>query len=236
MIQLYSPRLPYPDISYIGIAIQEAGYDQRHVGVLFRIDINEAPKLLHLAFHLRLKCETHSKYASEYYWLHCSGFSDDEQLQLAVWFEKVFSINGNHIPYGLAYSSTGYFDQNGVFIKSDKNCGLTCATFIMALFEDFGFPIIDISSWVSRDDDAEWQKRIIASMREDKANHPDLYSDTHIDDQILNIGVAARFRPEEVAASANAFKDEPMTFQVAEPLGKEVLIQMGINSVNSKER
>jgi hypothetical protein len=65
-------------------------------------------------------------------------------------------------------------------------------------------------------------------MKQDQYNHPDLYSDTHINDQISNIGVAARFRPEEVAASANVLKDEPVTFHVAEPLGNDILMQMGL--------
>lgn len=229
MIQLQSPQQPYPDISYIGIAIT-GDINQRHVGLLFRTDKNNEPKLLHLAFHQRLWCSTSSQYASEYYWLHCSGFSDDEQLQLAVWFEKVFFINGNRIPYGLAYSSVSHFEQNGAFIQSDRNCGLTCATFIMALFEDFGFPIIDIDSWVSRDGDAAWHDHILDEMKKDQTRHPDLYSDAHINDQISNIGVAARFRPEEVAASANILKDDPVTLQIAEPLGKDVLMQMGLIS------
>ena len=39
------------------------------------------------------------------FWLDCPGFDDDEQLQLAVWFEKIFLVNGKNIPYGLAYKS-----------------------------------------------------------------------------------------------------------------------------------
>jgi hypothetical protein len=227
MIQLQSPQQPYPDISYVGIAIT-GDINQRHIGILFRTNKQNAPKLLHLAFHQRLKCEDSSEYASEYYWLHCPSFSDDEQLQLAVWFEKVFSINGRSIPYGLAYSSMGYFDQNGTFIQSERKCGLTCATFVMALFEDFNFPIIDVDSWVSREDDIDWQNHIIDMMKADQNKHPNLYSDSHIINQSSNIGVALRFRPEEVAVSANIFEDNPVVFEIAEPLGKELLKKMGL--------
>jgi hypothetical protein len=225
MIQLNSPQHPYPDIPHIGIAIH-GDLNQRHVGILFRTNQNEEPKLLHLAFHLRLRCDAPSEYSSQNYWLHCSGFSNEEQLQLAVWCKNIFAANKNKIPYGLAYSSMGFFDQNGTFIHSSYGCGLTCATFVMALFEDFGLPIIDITSWKTRADDAEWQKHIVDAIKEDHNKHPDFYSNTHIENQILNIGIALRFRPEEVAASVNIYKDQPITFQVAEPLGKDLVTKL----------
>lgn len=228
MIQLYCPQRPYPEISFIGIAIQ-GDRDQRHVGILFRTDRNQKPKLLHLAFHQRLYCENPPyQDIDDIFWLDCPGFDDDEQLQLAVWFEKIFLVNGKNIPYGLAYSPTGYFDSNGTFVRSKNNCGLTCATFILALFESFGFPLVDIESWQHRDDDGVWQQKILDTMREDQRKHPDLYSELYVDNQMSNIGIAVRFRPEEVAASANQFEDEPQTFQVVEPLGKELICKMGM--------
>jgi hypothetical protein len=225
MIQLQSPKQPYPDISYIGIAIK-GDVNQRHVGVLFRTDKNHEPRLLHLAFHLNLKCDNPSEYANEYFGLCCPGFDDDDQLQLAVWFEKIFLVNGKRVPYSLAYSSIEHFSQSGAFIQSEKNSGLTCATLVMALFEDFGFPIIDTASWLSRDDDKTWHEHIIGVMKQ----YSWLCSDTHIDSQISNIGVAVRFRPEEVAVSAYIFNDNPVTFQEAEPLAKNLLEQMNIGS------
>jgi|WetSurSiteA1Bulk_404760.scaffolds.fasta_scaffold00007_22 hypothetical protein len=227
-MQSQFPHQPYPNISsYIAIAIT-GDNNQRHIGVLFRKDKNNPPKLLHLAFHSRLQCDEPIEYASKFFWLHCPSLSEDEQLQLAVWFETIFAVNGSNIPYGLAYSSSGYFDQNGKFIQTNENIGLTCATFVMALFEDFDLPIIDTESWMSRDDDKKWQKKIIECMEKDMKKYPHLYSNTHIETQISNIGVAVRFRPEEVAVSANIFEDGLITFQQAEPLGKKLLEQMGI--------
>lgn len=227
-MQLQSPQQPHPNISsYIAIAIT-GDSSQRHIGILFRKNKNNPPKLLHLAFHSRLKCDEAVEYANDYFWLQCPSFSDDEQLQLAVWFETIFAVNGNNIPYGLAYSSSGHFGQNGKFIQTNGNRGLTCATFVMALFEDFGIPIIDINSWIPRDTDKDWQESIINYMQKDMNNNPHLYANTHINSQISNIGVAVRFRPEEVAASANVFEDELIIFQNAEPLGKDLLAQMGI--------
>lgn len=227
MIQLQLPQQPYPDISYIGIAIT-GDINQRHVGILFRTDKNHEPRLLHLAFHLRLKCDNPSEYANEYFWLHCPGLSDEKQL--AVWIETIFRINGNKVPFGLAYSSIEHFNQSGSFNQSGENCGFTCATFIMALLEDFGFPIIDIESWVYRDDDKEWHRLIISAMENDQRKNPHLYSDTHINSQLSNIGIAVRFRPEEVAVSASVFNDNLITFQEAEPLAKKLLEQMNIGS------
>lgn len=226
MIQLHSPlQRPFSDIQYIGVAIC-GSQQQRHVGILFRTNKNENPRILHLPFHNRLVCESpdHS-----YYWTHCSGFSDDEQLQLAVWFDRVWAVNGSRVPYGIAYSSTGHFDPiTGTFVPSDQNCGLTCATFVMALFEDFAFPVLDAASWQPRDNDAEWQRQIVDALQSDMNKHPTLYTATHLADQIKNIGIAVRYRPEEVAASANISATPPLMFENAVPFGKEVLVQMGL--------
>lgn len=228
MIQLHTPeQKPYFDIPYIGVVIKEVTENQRHIGLLFRTDKQNEPKMLHLAFHYRLQCEQPSGY-----WLHCSGFDEDEQLLLAVWFENVWLVNKERIPYGLAYSSNGYFDVSGTFVQSNKNCGLTCATFVMALFNDFGFQIINVDTWESRDSDSVWQNDIVTAMKRDQDNNPKLYSKTHIQEQVNNIGIAVRFRPEEVAASAYVFDDVPVSFQTAAKLGKDVLLKMGLSSGN----
>lgn len=219
---LHCPQHPYPDIKYIGIAIQGTK-EQRHIGILFRTNRQDPPKLLHLAFHQRLICESPEYYSSEYHWLLCPGFSEDEQLQLAVRCEKIYSRNGRHIPYGLSYSLRGYFKQNGDFNPPEKDCGLTCATFIMAIFDDFGYPIIDIGSWPCREEDAIWHRNIIDAMKNDQERHPELYSREHIGAQEKHIGIAARFRPEEVAGSAHAYIDDPLTFEEIEPLGRSLL-------------
>lgn len=226
MIALQYPQQPYPDISsYIGIAIQ-GDEEQRHIGILFRTNTDDEPKLLHLAFHQRLRCEDSTYYAKDYHWLLCPGFSEDEQLQLAVWCETIYSQNGSQIPYGLTYSLTGYFQQNGIFKPSEIDCGLTCATFIMALFEDFGFKIIDTQSWPCRTDDEVWHNNIIKAMKCDQERHPELYSQSHIAAQETHIGLASRFRPEEVAASAHVFTENPLKLEDAEPIGQNLLSKL----------
>lgn len=226
MIQLNSPsQQPYSEIPYIGITIS-GDLNQRHIGLIFRTNQAHAPRMLHLAFHNRLSCDTEPLG----YWMHCSGFSEAEQLQLAVWFEKIWTVNKNRIPYGLAYSSTGHFDSvSGAFVPSEKGSGLTCASFVMALFEDFAFPVIDADSWQARACDAQWQGTIVESLRKDMERHPDFYTESHLNDQIANIGIAVRFRPEEVAAAAHLFVDTAMTFERAEPLGVMLLDRMGIH-------
>ncbi len=188
MIHLHSPQQLCPEFSsYIGIGIQ-GNASQRHIGILFRNNKEDKPKLLHLAFHLRLKCDSYEKFNNDYFWLICPNLDDDEQLQLASHVKSVFDKNQNRIPYGLAYSSIGSFDSDGTLIENSKNLGLTCATFVMALFNDFGFPIIDTDSWELRADDTIWQNHIINCMKDDRKTHPQIYSETHIDEQIKNTG------------------------------------------------
>lgn len=226
MINIFTPQeRPYNNITYIAIAIS-GNSSQRHVGLLFRTNISKDPRYLHLAFHYRLKCED----PSNEYWLDCPGFTEDEQLQLATWFKKIIKVNGEKIPYGISYSPDTYFDNNsGRYIESNDHCGLTCATFVMALFKDFGFSIINPDTWIARQNDQEWHCQIVKAMKHDQIKNPNLYSDDHINRQISLIGIAISFRPEEVAAAANIMQNVPATFEQIEPLGHDVLSKMGLS-------
>ena len=228
MIQLQSPSKSFlSDSSYIGIAIS-GDQNQRHVGILFRRDKINTPELLHLAFHMHLRCEAPGESNIEYYLLHCPNLSEDEQLQLAVWFKQVFLANNKNIPYGIEYSSIRYFSDDGTYLLLERNCGLTCSTFVLALFRDFAYELVDIDSWEKRSDDEEWQKNIIKSMKSQSERHSDLYPATYIDAQVAKIGIAVRFRPEEVAVSAHLCDGTPIKFDEAKREGENLLLQMGL--------
>lgn len=220
MIQVYSLRdKPFPEASGVWLAIKADG---THVGIAFLIAGN-APMFLHLAFHHDLRCEVADRDAFKlrYALLTLAGFSAAEQLEMAVWFEALGRENEDLVPYGLIFSGGGYFDKaSKEFVRSDTGVGLTCATFVMTLFSDFGFPIVDWATWPVRPDDAGFQQNIVDALQQQV--DAGFASQEHVDAQMAAIGTAARYRPVEVVASGGAYLGDMVAFPTAELLGKHL--------------
>lgn len=215
MVYVHSPqKKPYSEIANLAVAIS-GDEDQRHLGVLIRIEPEEDLKFIHLAFHYDLRCDEPDTNA---FYVECSGLDPEEQLSFAVWVEAVRDANGADIPYSFAYAS-GNFDPGGRFIKRAEGVGLTCATFVVALFEDFAFPIVDVESWRPRPDDVGFQEKIVKLLAR-------FWPGPHAEAQRESIGKASRFRPEEICGCAHVCDGTPLRFQEGVGLGAEVLAQM----------
>ena len=224
MIQLYSLQSrALPERHGIWLAIRDSGAT-RHTGIVFRLEANAPALFLHLGFHHELHCEP---LAASYAWLECPGFSADEQLQIAVWLETIWSVNREFVPYGITFSGAGYFDRStGRFVASATGNGLTCATFVMAVFSDFFFPIVEWTTWPSRGSDAEFHQYIVdileSRVKDGRATRE------HVDMQIDAIGHAPRFRPEEVVAAGGGYLGNPLTFETSELLSRHLLHDLSV--------
>ena len=96
--------------------------------------------------------------------------------------------------------------------------GLTCASFVLAVFPAAGLALADYATWPSdRPGDRQWQEKIIQSL-EGRADQ------THLEHPHNEIG-AVRYRPEEVAA-ATALAPPAVQFERAEHLGMQILDRM----------
>lgn len=102
--------------------------------------------------------------------------------------------DGN-IPYGFNVEGR-FFDKTGSWI-GEEGVGLTCATFVLAVFRAMSLPLLKTEEWICRIDDREWQENVIRTLITSGA------SSDHIHKQRSNIG-GARFRPSEVMASATS--------------------------------
>ena len=223
MVYVHSPqKKPYSEVATLAVAIS-GDEDQRHLGVLIRIEPEEHLKFVHLAFHHDLRC---GEPESDAFYVECSGLDPDEQLTFAVWVEAVQDANGPNIPYSFAYTS-GNFDSSGRFIRREDGVGLTCATFVVALFEDFAFPIVDVESWSPRADDVDFQKKIVNALTK-------CCPGAHTEAQREAIGKASRFRPEEICGCAHVCDGTPLRFEEGVRLGVEVLTQMRAHWADSQ--
>jgi hypothetical protein len=217
-LHLCSEYLP---IARLAISIANTDADQRHIGLLYRIE--GAPlEMLHLQWHCLLRSQTPEQIQNDfpnhsYVWISLHNDFDPRLIVAFVeWLGTVWKRNRDKglIPFSIEYHGC-YFDSDGTYRPTAVGEGLTCATFIMALFGDYGLPLIDLQGWKRRLGDASWQKRILARLR----SHAD---PEHIENQTPHIGAAARFRPEEVAGAFSDYVDRPIKFPRCETLAKRI--------------
>ncbi|MBF0307448.1 MAG: hypothetical protein HQL41_17585, partial [Alphaproteobacteria bacterium] len=70
------------------------------------------------------------------------------------------------VPYSVHMSKELHFDDLLRFTGNESNGdGMTCTTFVARLLQMSAYPIVDLSTWESRPDDAAWQKNYLAKLR-----------------------------------------------------------------------
>lgn len=217
MVELYLQKnSPFSGAEFVAVVVS-GSEEQRHAGLFYCLGGEEEVCFLHLGFHYQLRREIPKEH---HCWLKLTGFDAIERQSLATWIDAIWKENGNRVPYGINYSNSKHFNNKGAFIAADDDGGLTCATFLLALFQDYGFPVIDTATSYRRDNDVEWQKKIIDCLS-------GFAPKDYIESQKEFLGIAARYRPEEVAGSVSALIDEPLDFDTAINLGAIVLTKMG---------
>lgn len=170
--------------------------DQLHCGIVF--NHQNAFNFIHLAWHFELRHEVDYKRFSEYVFIK-STIHPSRQLSIAAMCRRILVRHSEkNIPYGVQYSGGG-FTSDGVLCLDDKDNGLTCATFILALYRQCGISLIDINNWQKRDSDQDWHKLIIDALKNSRWKFN--ISESHIENVSKEMG-CARFRPEEVAISS----------------------------------
>lgn len=122
------------------------------------------------------------------------------------------------LPYGLSYQIGRFDPQTAELLLDDGAVGLTCATFVLAVFASCGVRLIDTENWPERPEDAEWHKAIIAALSRRA-------SPEHIAAVTTETG-CARFRPEEVAG-ASSLEDPPRQFEEVVGAAQEVMVELG---------
>ena len=105
-------------------------------------------------------------------------------------------------------------------IAAGVGAGLTCATYILAVLDSIGLALLDEQTWSARPDDAAWQERILALLRETPG-----VPLAHLQAVMNTVGIE-RIRPEEVAGCFASFPS-PFNFENATSLGAQILEELG---------
>lgn len=179
-----------------------------HSGIVFRAS-DGSGAVVHLAWHCQLECGETSG------WAHVVPDLDPVDLIVVAAHCVTLRDARPEIPYGLAFE-TSLFDEDGKFVPGPGESGLTCATFVLAVFDWAGVRLLERRSWQERPEDVTIQQRLVGYLRRTANARPE-----HVAAVEAEVG-CVRFRSEE-AAAASAMKDRPATFEQAAPAGLEVV-------------
>jgi hypothetical protein len=169
-----------------------------------------------LAFHFKLCDETPSP---AYLWVDCG--LDDVNKKVIAAYMGVIRKNKNNIPYGLDVDGNCFDRDTGEYIEQPLGKGLTCATFIMAIFGRFGFRLLKTEEWPERAEDIQWQQQILEVLEAEGA------SADHVAAARKDIGTA-RFRPEEVGGAVSETL-HPVGFERVREIVEEIMAMLGRN-------
>lgn len=212
----FSDVHPFAEVRSVAIAIR-GDADLRHIGILYDSFEDGELWLVHLCGHCELRIDPPS---DDYAWVGFHTYDEWEAAQLASHVGLVALANeAEGIPFGLDFEPAGFDDNTGCWLLGSGEVGLTCATFVASVFARFGFPVVDPAQWPIRAEDQPVQDTLVDALESRNV------STAYVESQRNKIGLMARFRPEEVAASC-ASPDKPLNHRDAIPRGTKLLKQL----------
>jgi hypothetical protein len=202
----------------VAIACGNNGYSL-HTGLLIKVDGDV--KMLHFAWDRDLRFDADFASYDHLVWMPFGyyapgndpdGYFNDVLIGLA---HRVYSRNATSLRYGINYFGD-YFDDNGALHQQAGTVGLTCATFLLALFRgSAGLHLLEYERWPARAEmDAELQQRAVRNMRRPG-------QDREQAKRIEAENVKARYLPEEVTA-ASARLPLPASFDYCNKVGVQI--------------
>lgn len=201
----------------VAISISSNARGQRHVGLIHSSQNYGELKTFHLGWHLSLRNEP----ARIGQFVVKTSIGIRAQVQLAAYCRLIWRMNGERsIPYGFG-SPQGVLNDAGVYIPGEEGDGLTCATFVLAVFDAKRIPLVQYLTWPSdRPDDHEWQEMIVEKLAAPSAGA----SADHIEVARSGIG-NIRYRPEEVAAAVTVAPPHAH-FDAVRPIAEKILEEL----------
>jgi hypothetical protein len=170
----------------VGVALTLNRIHGTHVALVYRVQ--GAIIFCHLAGPYDLRSDPPS---TRYLW-EVAALAPRKHEIFGSYLRLVATNNSDQIPYGFGYNGS-YFDENGVFAKADEpGAGLTCSTFIMAIYQSLEIPLLVEDSWAKRPEDEAERQRIMEALQ---AARPGLDLST-----MTPFLEGVRFKPGEVAA------------------------------------
>jgi hypothetical protein len=157
--------------------------------------------LIHLRTHKDLANDTPT---NDYLWLD-AALEETGQVIVAALLPKIFERAAQKgILYGIHFDERDYFSPNGEYVRKKHTEGLTCATFVLAVFRRVGFELVEIDSWPVRPEEAQWHASIVNSNQAK-------FGPQRTKAQLGLAGEVRRFKVGEVAAAVAKYTHSSLT-------------------------
>ena len=189
----------------IGVAIQyDKRHDQMHCGIAFAQQ--DTQEIIHLATHNWLTLDKNLNDFKCIIKPSMPNIIQESFVALCLAIKDVINNGNTQVPYGFLYDDYAIIENDGKLALTEKEIGLTCATYVLTFFHSCGFDLVDIGNWPARDEDKPWYEGIVNLFFRYK-DRLGISSD-HLS-RLREQRNVPRFRPEEVAVSSALFDDGP---------------------------
>jgi hypothetical protein len=204
---------PADKIAGVAVSISDT---RAHLGILHAVEEQQA-RLLHLALHDSFYNDTDLSLCA--YWV-TPDIEPEQHAAVAGFCRLVASRYAEgSFPYGFG-SPEGFFGSEGEILPEGAKMGLTCATFVVAVFHRVGVPLLRCNTWRFREEDRPALLRLVELVRRHGA------PPEHLERQAAAIERGqARFRPLEVAGAATS-SDLPVDMETAERLADALAAEL----------
>ncbi|QDV24774.1 hypothetical protein Q31a_30960 [Aureliella helgolandensis] len=205
------------EIQHVAVFIQEPLPNQRHTGIAFRVNLSDPLEYLHLAWHCRLCRET--RLGTSYFWVD-PKIASSRLRQIAGICDDIAHANSSEqIPYSFGTPIGAFDSKTKKFLLGPTATGLTCASFVLSVFETAQLRLARYTGWPKPDEeDRKWQENILNLLHKSKYVSPE-----HIKAVEREVGTSVRYRPEQVAAAAALRVRRPVKYRHAKSLGDDLV-------------
>jgi hypothetical protein len=203
-------------VAQIGIAID---VNRTHIGMLYRATAGEPVQVLHLAWNRDLRSEAPTSRCV--CWIQ-PAIDPDRAMAIAALCRRIWKQNGrDQITYSFSRPSS-FFDFTGRQIKGPSKVGLTCASFVLAVFDAARLPLVMESDGpLPNATDIDVQRKYLEILKLTPG-----VSEEDIQGYEAEIG-NIRFRPLEVAGAATA-DTFPAGYRFSCQMARDISNLMGI--------
>lgn len=202
-----------------------------HTGIVYRDSDEGSVSILHLAFHIDLinddfkTLNTESNLWGESdFWVIPIEFEISFQRTLSAYCSNILTRNeilmkeslDKGIMYGLLSGDSRFIDDGSLILG--KGCsGLSCSSFVIAVFNSIGIKLVDMSKWPSRPSDIEHHTLLLSWLKGRclKLGHTEHYQRVE-----KEVG-CPRVRPSE-ATAALRFEEKPADHESIWKLGESI--------------
>jgi hypothetical protein len=206
-------KTQFDAVKDLGIAIRKFTGPQvpLHIGLLHRVE-NESAYVLNLRHFGDLRNEPPT---DSYRWVQVE--LDEINRRALVALCHLLAKKLPSIPFGFTFNRN-YINQAGEYITGEFGDGLTCATFVMAVFDTYHIPLLRTQEWPAASlQDQGWQAF--------QVNEVQLKRGPFVAEGVKRHIGAPRYRPEHVTAGA-ASANRPLGFAQANKLGARIVKEL----------